>query len=91
MDKNDKKVLAQIGVSGLLGGAAGSVVFSTLLAIGSQLPSKPMKVMWAVGSFVAGGLVSTKSGAEIMEFIQETEEIISEVKARISSKRRPNN
>ena len=84
MDKNSKKTLAKIALSGLLGGSAGTVVFSTLYAIGSQLPSKPMKVVWAVGSFVAGAVVSTKSGMAVMEFIYDTEDIIEMVKARVS-------
>ena len=84
MNESSKKVLGKVAVSGLLGGSAGSVVFSTLYAIGRQLPSKPMKIVWAVGSFVAGGLVATKSSMMIMELIYDTEDIIEMVKDRVS-------
>ena len=84
MNKNSKKVLGKLAVSGLLGGSAGSVVFSTLYAIGRQLPSKPMKVVWTVGSFVAGGLVATKSSMMIVEFFYDIEDIIEMVKDRVS-------
>lgn len=84
MNKRSKKVLGKLAVSGLLGGSAGGVVFSTLYAIGSQLPSKPMKILWAVGSFVAGELVAMKSSMMIMELIYDTEDIIEMVKDRVS-------
>ena len=84
MDKKSKKVLAKVAVSGLLGGSAGSVTFSTLYAIGSKLPSKPMKIVWTVGSFVAGGLVATKSSMMIMELIYDVEDIFEMVKCRVS-------
>ena len=84
MNKSRKKVLGRVAASGLLGGSAGGVVFSTLYAIGSQLPSKPMKILWAVGSFVAGELVAMKSSMMIMELIYDTEDIIEMVKDRVS-------
>ena len=86
MDKESKKALTKVVVSGLLGGSAGTVVFSTLYAIGRQIPSKPAKVVWAVGSFVAGGVVSIKSGDLILDFICETEALITHVRTRVLKK-----
>lgn len=84
MNKNSRKALGKVAVSGLLGGSAGSVVFSTLYAIGRQLPSKPMKIVWTVGSFVAGGVMATKSSMMIMELFYDVEDIIEMVKDRVS-------
>ena len=86
MDKESRKALTKVVVSGILGGSAGTVVFSTLRAIGSQIPSKPAKVVWAVGSFVAGGVVSVKSGDLILDFICETEALITHVRTRVLKK-----
>ena len=86
MDKESKKAVTKIVASGLLGGTAGGVVFSTLCAIGSQIPSKPAKIFWVVGSFVAGGVVSVKSGDLILDFICETEALITHVRTRVLKK-----
>lgn len=86
MDKESKRALTKVIVSGLLGGTAGGVVFSTLRSIGSQIPSKPVKIFWVVGSFVAGGVVSVKSGDLILDFICETEALITHVRTRVLKK-----
>lgn len=86
MDKDSKKALTKVVVSGLLGGTAGGVVFSTLRTIGSQIPSKPAKIVWTVGSFVAGGVVSIQSGDLILDFICETEALITHVRTRVLKK-----
>lgn len=86
MDKESRKTLSKIAVSSILGGSAGTVVFSTLYAIGRQIPSKQAKVIWAVGSVVAGGVVSIKSGDLILDFICETEALITDVRTRVLKK-----